>query len=58
MTPRFSDLTAGYTILPPPEIKKSRRGTVFGEGVIEEEGAKMRSVWDKFLCLRLSPVGS
>lgn len=46
MTPKFLIWTAGYTILPPPEIKKSRRGTgVWGRSE-EEEGAKMRSVWD------------
>ena len=45
MTPRFLIWTAGYTILPPPEIKNSRRGTgVWGRSE-EEEGAKMRSVW-------------
>ena len=38
MTPRFLIWTAGYTILPPPEIKKSRRGTgVWGRS---EEGCR------------------
>lgn len=46
MTPKFLIWTAGYTILPPPEISQGEEQVgVWGRSE-EEEGAKMRSVWD------------
>lgn len=65
------DLTAGYMILPSPEINTGLGlgwGWGLGLGWVagfrgsseEEEGAMMRSVWDilSFICVWGTPVGS